>query len=88
MGFARMNPGVTGAPHHHGDSESGVYLLRGRCRFQFGENMKGSIDARQGDFVYVPPFAIHREVNLSSEEPVEFVVVRDSTENIVVPIDS
>ncbi len=87
MGFARMDPGVTCAPHHHGNSESGVYLLRGTCRFQFGENLEQSIDARQGDFVYVPPFAIHQEVNLSSEEPAEFVVVRDSPENIVAPVD-
>ena len=87
MGFARMDPGVTCASHHHGNSESGVYLLRGTCRFQFGENLEQSIDARQGDFVYVPPFAIHQEVNLSSKEPVEFIVVRDSPENIVAPVD-
>jgi len=83
-----MDPGVTCAPHHHENSESGVYLLRGTCRFQFGENLEQSIDARQGDFVYVPPFAIHQEVNLSSEEPAEFIVVRDSPENIVVPMGS
>lgn len=88
MGFARMDPGVTCASHHHGNSESGVYLLRGECRFQFGEHLEQSIDARQGDFVYVPPFAIHQEVNLSSENPAEFIVVRDSSKNIVVPIRS
>ena len=88
MGFARMDPGVTCAPHHHGNSESGVYLLRGTCRIRFGENLEQSIDARQGDFVYIPPFAIHEEVNLSSKEPVEFIVVRDPPENIVVSVGS
>src|SRR3970040_560371 len=87
MGFTRMDPGGTCAPHHHGNSESGGYLLRGPCQFQFGENLEQSIDARQGDFVYVPPFAIHQEVNLSSKEPVEFIVVRDSPEKIVAPVD-
>lgn len=86
MGFARMDPATTCAPHHHGNAESGVYLLRGTCRFRFGENMEHSIDARQGDFVYVPPFAIHQEVNLAPEEPVEFIVVRDSPVNVVVPV--
>ena len=86
MGFARMNPGVTTGPHHHGKSESGVYLLRGACRFRFGDNLRRSINAREGDFVYIPPFAVHQEINLSSEEPAEFVVVRGSPENLVVPV--
>ncbi|MFQ5553225.1 MAG: cupin domain-containing protein [Thermoplasmata archaeon] len=85
MGFARIDPGASSAPHHHGRSESGVYLLRGACRFRFGENLEQVVDAQKGDFVYVPPYAIHDEVNLSSEEPVEFVVVRGSSENIAVP---
>ncbi len=81
-----MGPGVTCAAHHHGKSESGVYLLRGACRFSFGKNLSRSIDAREGDFVYVPPFAVHQEINLSSEDPAEFIVVRDSPENVVVPV--
>ena len=88
MGFVEMDPGAECGPHHHGKSESGVYLLRGPCRFRFGENLEQSIDAREGDFVYVPPSAVHQEVNLSSEEPAAFVVVRDSPENIVVPMGS
>lgn len=87
MGYARMDPGVSSAPHHHGRSESGVYLLRGTCRFRFGENLEKAIDAQRGDFLYIPPYAVHEEVNLSSEEPVEFVVVRGSSENIAVPVD-
>ena len=86
MGFARMDPGVTTGPHHHGKSESGVYLLQGACRIRFGDNLRRSINAREGDFVYIPPFAVHQEINLSSEEPAEFVVVRGSPENIVVPV--
>lgn len=88
MGFVEMDPGAECGPHHHGKSESGVYLLRGACRFRFGEKLEQSIDAREGDFVYVPPFAVHQEINLSSEEPAAFVVVRDSPENIVVPMGS
>lgn len=85
MGFVTMDPGVTCAPHHHGEAESGVYLLRGACRFRFGEGLKKSIDASQGDFVFVPPFAVHQEINLSPSEAAEFIVVRDSPGNIVVP---
>ena len=85
MGYARMDPEMTTAPHHHGRSESGVYLLRGACRFRYGENLEHSVNAQAGDFVYVPPYAVHEEANLSSEEAVEFIVVRDSAENIVVP---
>lgn len=88
MGFVEMDPGAECGPHHHGKSESGVYLLRGACRFRFGEKLEQSIDAREGDFVYVPPFEVHQEINLSSEEPAEFIVARDSPENIVVPVGS
>lgn len=86
MGFVVMDRGVACAPHHHGRSESGVYLLRGACRFRFGDKLEKSIDATQGDFVYVPPFAVHQEINLNRRKTAEFIVVRDSPTNIVVPV--
>lgn len=86
MGFVTMDRGVACAPHHHGKAESGVYLLRGACRFRFGDKLEKSIDAIQGDFVYVPPFAVHQEINLSRKDAAEFIVVRDSRRNTVVPV--
>jgi uncharacterized RmlC-like cupin family protein len=87
MGFARLQPGGRVAPHHHGKSESGVYVLQGACRVAWGEDLLMAIDAHGGDFVYIPPYVVHIEVNLSSEEPVDFIVARDAPKNIVVPVD-
>lgn len=88
VGFVRMHAGVTSGAHHHGDSESVIYMIRGVARFRFGDRLSESLEAHAGDFVYVPPNAVHQEINLSSEEAAEMVVVRDRQENIVVPVES
>jgi len=84
MGFVRMGPGARSAPHHHGASESGIYVIRGALRLRFGTRLDRSVDAHAGDFIYVPPRAVHQETNLSPEDPVDQIVVRDSPQNIVV----
>src|SRR3990172_3465035 len=71
----------------HGDSESGIYMIRGNARFRFGPGLKETLEVRSGDFVFVPPFAVHQEMNLSPSEPAEMIVVRDRPENVVVPVD-
>lgn len=88
IGFVRMSPGLTSGAHHHGDSETGIYMIRGSARFRFGEGLRETVEAHAGDFVFVPPHAIHQEINLSGTEPAEMVVVRDRQKNVVVPVDS
>ncbi|MGQ0796260.1 MAG: cupin domain-containing protein [Methanobacteriota archaeon] len=88
MGFVRVAPGVASGVHHHGDSESGIYVIRGRLRFRFGARLGETFVAEAGDFIYVPPHAVHQETNLSPEEPAETVVVRDRQENVVVAVDA
>lgn len=88
IGFVRMTPGLSSGVHHHGDSETGVYLLRGSLRLRFGEGLKETAEAHAGDFVYIPPHTIHQEINPSPSDPGEAIVVRDRQENIVVPVDA
>ena len=73
----------TGA-HHHGDLETVLYIVRGRARFRWGENLEYFAEADPGDFIYVPPYVPHQELNASSEAPVEAVVVRSGQDPIVV----
>lgn len=73
----------TGA-HHHGELETVLYIVRGRARFRWGENLEYFAEADPGDFIYVPPFVPHQELNASSEMPVEAVVVRSGQDPIVV----
>lgn len=87
IGFVRTTPGLSSGVHHHGDSETGVYVIRGSLRLRFGEGRKETAEAHTGDFVYIPPHTIHQEINPSPSEPGEAIVVRDRQENIVVPVD-
>jgi len=73
----------TGA-HHHGELETVLYIVRGRARFRWGENLEYFAEAGPGDFIYVPPFVPHQELNASAEEPVEAVVVRSGQDPVVV----
>lgn len=76
MGRVTGPPGMDSGPHHHGEAETGGYVLRGSCRLYYGENYEHYVDAFEGDFIYVPPFLPHIETNLSNSEPVEFVTTR------------
>src|SRR5215216_5298156 len=76
----------TGA-HHHGALESVIYVLRGRARMRWGERLEYTAEAGPGDFIYVPPFVPHQEINASTDEPLECVLVRSDNEAVVVNLD-
>lgn len=86
MGFVSTPAGLASGAHHHGNAESGIYMLRGRIRFFFGDKLEHSIIAEEGDFIFVPPNAVHVEENLSTTEPVDFIVARNSTTMLVVNV--
>ena len=76
----------TGA-HHHGPLESVIYVLRGRARMRWGEALEFTAEAGPGDFIYVPPFVPHQEINASRDEVLECVLVRSDNEAVVVNLD-
>jgi len=76
----------TGA-HHHGELESVIYVVSGRARMRWGEHLEYVADAGPGDFIYVPPFVPHQEINASREEPLSCVLVRSGQEPIVVNLE-
>jgi len=76
----------TGA-HHHGDLESITYVVRGRARMRWGERLEYVAEAGPGDFIYVPPFVPHQEINASRDETLECVLVRSGQEPVVVNLD-
>lgn len=77
-GFVRTAPSMASGWHHHGDHETSIYVLKGRARIEFGKGGASSVDAREGDFIHVPPHVIHRELNPTTDEGV-IVVVRGGT---------
>ena len=86
VGHVTMSPGATSGAHHHGPVESSIYVISGRARFRFGEKLEQSVEAGPGDFIYVPPEAVHQEINLDPETPIEMIVARDGQENVVVNV--
>lgn len=86
VGFVSAPPGESDS-HHHGDAESGIYVLKGRIRMHFGEGLERSVDAEAGDFLFVPPNVVHVEENLQ-DEAAELIVARNSAEYLVVNVSA
>ena len=76
----------TGA-HHHGPLESVIYVVRGRARMRWGEKLEFTAEAGPGDFIYVPPYVPHQEINANPSEPLDCVLVRSGQEPVVVNLD-
>jgi uncharacterized RmlC-like cupin family protein len=87
VGAQKLWAGTVVVPHHHGELETVIYIVRGRARFRWGDNLEFVDEAGPGDFVYVPPFAPHQELNARTDQPVEAVIVRSGQEPIVVNLD-
>ena len=86
-GTVVVQPQAKTGPHHHGELETVLYIVRGRARFRWGDRLEFVAEAGPGDFIYVPPYVPHQEINAKSDEPVEAVVVRSGQEPIVVNLD-
>ena len=78
IGYVELGAGLVSAVHHHGEAESGIYIIAGDARFYTGEQLEESHDAHAGDFVWVPPQMVHVETNLSDTTPVRMVVARST----------
>ena len=76
----------TGA-HHHGALESVIYVVRGKARMRWGERLEFMAEAGPGDFIYIPPYVPHQEINASPDEKLECVLVRSDGEAVVVNLD-
>jgi uncharacterized RmlC-like cupin family protein len=88
MGETHVAPGVRSADHHHGRSETGIYVVSGNPVFVFIENgVERRLETEAGDYVFVPPFVPHREENPGGDEAV-VVLARTTQEAIVVNLES
>ena len=86
-GTATIHPNAKTGPHHHGKLESVIYVVSGHARMRWGDRLEFVAEAGPGDFIYVPPFVPHQEINASQDEPLACVVVRNGQETIVVNLD-
>jgi len=86
-GTVKIAPDAKTGAHHHGDLESVIYVLRGRARMRWGEALEFVAEAGPGDFIFVPPYVPHQEINAGSDEPLECVLMRSGGEAVVVNLD-
>jgi len=83
-GLFVVAPGGRTAIHHHGEQDTIAYVLAGTCLVRWGERGEFSAKAGCGDFLHVPAWLPHMEINPSSTEPFRWVVVRSTPVPIVV----
>ena len=86
-GTVTIHPDAKTGAHHHGELESVIYVVEGKARMRWGERLEFVAEAGPGDFIYVPPFVPHQEINAEPDAPLSCVVVRSGQEAVVVNLE-
>ena len=89
MGQTHVAPATRSADHHHGKSETGIYVVSGAPVFVFFDGTEEvSLETQPGDYIYVPPWVPHREENPDPDQEAVVVIARTTQEAIVVNLPS
>jgi len=86
-GTVHIHAGAKTGAHHHGALESVIYVVSGKARMRWGEKLEFVAEAGPGDFIFVPPYVPHQEINASEAETLACVLVRSDNEAVVVNLD-
>jgi uncharacterized RmlC-like cupin family protein len=86
-GMVEIHANAKTGPHHHGALESVIYIVSGRARMRWGEQLEFYAEAGAGDFIFVPPYVPHQEINAATDHPLVCVLVRSDQEPVVVNLD-
>ena|ERR1700690_995410 len=85
-GIVHTDAGAFSAWHHHGDHESVIYVVSGSLRLEYGAGGTDGFDAKPGEFIYIPPYSVHREGN-TTEQVASIVVTRAGSGESVINVD-
>ena len=86
-GTVIIHPNAKTGAHHHGALESVIYVVRGAARMRWGERLEFIAEAAAGDFIFVPPYVPHQEINAQRDAPLECVLVRSDNESVVINLN-
>jgi uncharacterized RmlC-like cupin family protein len=86
-GTVVIDPDAKTGAHHHGHGESVIYVITGHARMRWGDRLEYTADAGPGDFIYVPRYVPHQEINASPNTSLSCVVVRGDQQAVVVNLD-
>jgi uncharacterized RmlC-like cupin family protein len=85
-GTVAIEPNAKTGVHHHGALESVIFVVRGKARMRWGDKLEYVAEAGPGDFIFVPPYVPHQEINADPDNPLECVLVRSDNKAVVVNI--
>lgn len=83
-GTVVIHPDARTGAHHHGAVESVIYVVSGKARMRWGEQLEYTAEAGPGDFIFVPPYVPHQEINAAPDAELSCVLVRTGQEPVVV----
>ena len=83
-GVFLVEPAARTGIHHHGEQHTIAYVLSGTSYVRWGEQGEFDATLHAGDFLYVPAWLPHQEINPSKTLPFQWIVVRSTSEPIVV----
>ena len=86
-GTVTIEPKAKTGAHHHGDLESVIYVVSGLARMRWGEHLEFVAEAGPGDFIYVPAYVPHQEINGSDDVRLHCVLARSGQQGLVVNLD-
>jgi uncharacterized RmlC-like cupin family protein len=85
MGETRVAPQTASDNHHHGESETAIFVRSGHPEFVFHDGVE---EVRKftapGDYIFVPPYVPHREENPDTDDSAVIVIARSTQQAIVV----
>jgi len=85
MGETHVSPSTVSGNHHHGESETAIFVRSGHPVFVFHDGREEvRVATAPGDYVFVPPYVPHREENPEPDDPAVIVIARSTQEAIVV----
>ena len=86
-GTVSIHAGAKTGAHHHGPLESVIYVVRGKARMRWGDHLEFVAEAGPGDFIFVPPYVPHQEINALDDQTLECVLVRSDGQATAVNLD-
>jgi uncharacterized RmlC-like cupin family protein len=86
-GTVSIDAGAATGAHHHGELESVIYVVSGVARLRWGDRLEFVAEAQAGDFIYVPPYVPHQEINASEALRLHCVLARSGQRGLVVNLD-
>ena len=86
-GTVVIEPNAKTGAHHHGPVESVIYIVSGKARMRWGDKLEFVAEAEEGEFIYVPPYVPHQEINAMQDQPLSCVLCRSGQDPVVVNLD-